>query len=436
MSASSTTYTFTKRLGRGSFGTVWEAKTGSGEVVAIKVVPLDEEGIPSLLEMSIMMSYSHPYINKALHVETSGRNLCIVQEKADADLEAVICTKRGDGMVSPSPLPLDLWEKWVGQLLQAIYQMHQEGLIHADIKPQNCLIFGTTIKVTDFSLTLKKIRTEDTFSQSIATIHYRAPEVLQGASWNEAIDVWALGCTFYVMATGELLVPHQGKLLTSELDEQAQRLQLRGKNLSAIVHWRHSLGDKAASRYLEQTRGGTALDINFFPVKLAPHWERIPTHYRQLILRMTSFDPKARPSIESCLRACGYNSGLATLTLLGTSGSRIDSRTQISFERVAAYCFADIGDPAPSKELQKAIVDLSLSLYKRTNTMLLPGVYASKPLVRIECCLWMGLKLLTGLPFNTTRSALPDILQMEMTICKFLDYRLHTILPDSDSLFS
>jgi serine/threonine protein kinase len=76
---------------------------------------------------------------------------------------------------------------------------------NTDLKPENILINRTTVKVADFGLAV-------TFSNSsprhdtkyVATRWYRAPELLVGQAYDQAIDLWAIGC---IMAELILLEP-------------------------------------------------------------------------------------------------------------------------------------------------------------------------------------------------------------------------------------
>lgn len=402
-------YVFRSRLGGGSFGAVWECLYGSSRVVAVKVIANEpKEGISSLLEISIMTSYQHPHLNAALEVETAGNKTFIVMEKADRDL----WTELGRKLPEES-----LYRSWCSQLLQGLSQLHGERIVHADIKPDNCLLFGDTLKLTDYTLSVWKVNAEDTFTHSVGTIFYRAPEVLQGLPWNEAVDIWALGCVFYTMATGELLVPYQGPFLDFTQSEEIVRNAQRKKSLSAIVQWRQQLGDSGAARI-------ALPDTQYVPIKLGSRWSSLAPELQELILRMTSFDPRCRPTAQEILRDYYRGYGLASMIKLGTAAVEVSRSQRLNLERAVMEC-ARHYEPPLAPHMPAHLLRLACQLYGRAASLRLPGVYEAQPLVKIESCVWIAFKLLAGYPPEKTYSQLYEIQQMEILICKHLGYRLH-----------
>ena len=111
------------------------------------------------------------------------------------------------------------------QLAATLAELHQNNIIHKDIKPHNILINSTTgqVKIIDFSIASRLSRESQTISNpnllgretfsvgvpqdiGVGTLAYMAPE--QTGRMNRAIDYrtdfYALGVTFYEMLTGQL----------------------------------------------------------------------------------------------------------------------------------------------------------------------------------------------------------------------------------------
>ncbi|WP_293143825.1 MULTISPECIES: hybrid sensor histidine kinase/response regulator [unclassified Microcoleus] len=97
------------------------------------------------------------------------------------------------------------------QLAQSLGEIHQNQIIHKDIKPHNIIIHPETyqVKITDFSISSRLVRENASPSYPNlleGTLAYISPE--QTGRMNRAIDYrsdfYSLGVTFYEMLTGEL----------------------------------------------------------------------------------------------------------------------------------------------------------------------------------------------------------------------------------------
>lgn len=96
------------------------------------------------------------------------------------------------------------------QVLTALLKLKQLGLIHADLKPENIMLVDPVrqpyrVKVIDFgsaSHVSKAIC--NTYLQSR---YYRAPEIILGLPFGEAIDMWSLGCVVAELFLGWPLYP-------------------------------------------------------------------------------------------------------------------------------------------------------------------------------------------------------------------------------------
>jgi serine/threonine protein kinase len=95
------------------------------------------------------------------------------------------------------------------QICEGLAYVHSQRVMHRDIKCSNILLNSQGIvKIADFGMgTYFELRVPLPASKTVVTRWYRAPELLLGGSYTEAIDMWAAGCVFGELLTGDALFP-------------------------------------------------------------------------------------------------------------------------------------------------------------------------------------------------------------------------------------
>ena len=137
---------FEKKLGEGSYSTVYQAKWKETKPVAVKKLYKVEDG-----ELKIMSQLHHENI-----VELLG----VVDEEPDFYLILELCSggslRNYLDRYEFSRLPEDQFFDWAKQAAKPIGYLKKHGIVHKDIKSANYVISGQNIlKLTDFGLSKK-----------------------------------------------------------------------------------------------------------------------------------------------------------------------------------------------------------------------------------------------------------------------------------------
>lgn len=183
-------------LGEGTFGVVYKATdTQTGRVVAIKKIRLGmyKEGVnvTALREIKLLKELRGPNIIELIDVFPNKRNLNLVFEFMESDLETVI--KDRNIVLSQADI-----KAYMQMTLKGLAQCHKKWVLHRDMKPNNLLIAGSgELKLGDFGLARIFGSPDRKFTHQVFARWYRAPELLFGAKqYGASVDVWAAGCIF------------------------------------------------------------------------------------------------------------------------------------------------------------------------------------------------------------------------------------------------
>lgn len=318
-------------VGEGAYSTVISGRNKhSGIERAIKVIgkkTTDEEAFK--VELESLMALDHPHIVDILQYFDEGDNFYIVFEMIDGPdlvqyiIQRAIATEQ---LVAEKELSIIL-----RQVLKAILSCHEEGIIHRDVKLENFMISGTemVVKMIDLGLAATPehplTATSDTV---IGTYRYMAPEIFNSTNkCDTAVDMWALGVSFYTLLTLEPLLPDE--------KEDVMKLLAKPKYVADKIK---------ACKVLKQ--------------------RQLSKDARDFLNRLLTYDPKKRISADEALHhpfiENSENRVLDTMQrvkkIISANGSGILSNMEAfakasALERIARLAIASTISHTPDKEL-------------------------------------------------------------------------------------
>ncbi|XP_063115055.1 mitogen-activated protein kinase kinase kinase 19 isoform X3 [Cavia porcellus] len=108
------------------------------------------------------------------------------------------------------PLPEMVFCKYTKQILQGVAYLHENCVVHRDIKGNNVMLMPTgIIKLIDFGCAKRLAWAglngthSDTLKSMHGTPYWMAPEVINESGYGRKSDIWSIGCTVFEMATGK-----------------------------------------------------------------------------------------------------------------------------------------------------------------------------------------------------------------------------------------
>ena len=199
-------YDLLRRIGKGGFGEVWLGHHRlHGEYVAVKIIPKQR-----LVELEGVRSYKHQAKQHS--------NLVPIEHVGETDTCYYYVMPLADDVKGPTALrspeyyepktlqwcldnlpamsPADVHNLAV-QLLDALADLHEVGLMHADVKPANVMQLQGTWKLGDLGLMTRN----EQLTMGRGTVAFWPPEGTTGPT----ADLYALGKTLYLALTNTSL---------------------------------------------------------------------------------------------------------------------------------------------------------------------------------------------------------------------------------------
>lgn len=194
-------YRIVHQLGAGAMGVVYRAIDGGGTPVAFKILRssiLDADELRERLirEAGSLRKVNHPAVAALLDVEIDADETFIVTELVEGPtLEAYVADN--------GPLTVSQLAVFAERISSALKAVHDAGVVHRDLKPNNVLMGADGPVLIDFGIAhgLQDPRLTAT-GLVVGTPGYLAPELVNGANPSHTTDEWGLAAVLTFAATG------------------------------------------------------------------------------------------------------------------------------------------------------------------------------------------------------------------------------------------
>lgn len=432
-----------KQIGTGAYSVVYSCTVSNSislgtpeHIYACKKIPLFQDTDRCLLEAAIMSTISHPNLTHSKYIGfgKNSNDLFIIQERAIGDLHKIGCPLSS---ITPTQNDVDKLKSWMYNLILGTRCLHREAIVHGDIKPANALLYANgTVALADFSLAYKHWgpgeRDDGRRRTIISTVTHRAPEVHLASKkeyppWNEAADMWSLGCTMYEIAHGKSIFEYHGNDEDVFLD---------------VVAWTSDTNNPWRS--LDHPRS----DYRYKKIEIKKLVDKYPklkwmSEMDNLISRCLHFDANKRITAQEALRHplfFGMNSPKYSFCRM--NARQIDENT-INHMRIAMteaagppalvlfdVCLKNTKYQHQTRAIDFDDDDLKIEISPRTETIfrsafdiacMASPLFNKYDAVRICQASWRLAQRMCLAPLSPTHH---DVLDAERAICSLLSFRL------------
>jgi serine/threonine protein kinase, bacterial len=226
-------YDVLELIGEGATGVVYRATDGATEValkVLLAVDPVSQRRFAREARLAAATSSRH-----LVQIIEVGEDYLVMPLYRGGSLAATLAS--GD-------IALDDLLRFAAELAQGLDALHAQGVVHRDVKPSNVLLDERRSAVlTDFGLARGADSTQLTREgQLVGSVHYLAPELIEGHAASTASDIYAFGCLVYECLAG--VTPFAGRadsevgyahLVDPPPDPRAHRPELSADLAAAVL---------------------------------------------------------------------------------------------------------------------------------------------------------------------------------------------------------
>lgn len=185
-------------LGKGATAVVYLSKDlKEDKMVAIKILRSRRMGDPRYIER-----FSNEA--QAIGLVEHDRIVKIEKVKLDTEIPYIVSEYINGPNITgyidyKKSIDLEYKIKYMKQTLEGISYLHNQGIIHKDIRPQNILLADRdNVKILDLGISdFPGNEKKSPFYRDMGAAHYLSPELINGDDYDKRTDIYSMGIMFY-----------------------------------------------------------------------------------------------------------------------------------------------------------------------------------------------------------------------------------------------
>jgi eukaryotic-like serine/threonine-protein kinase len=234
-------------------GAVYRARDIESDAeVALKRVTDRRHAERFEIEARLLAVLSHPRVVRVLDYFQDDTGQYLVMDLVNGTDLGILLKQRGN-----PGLPIEESTEYARQTCEALQYVHEQQVIHRDVKPQNLILGEKGVVLVDFGIARLVGEEEDAGTQGIGTPRYMAPEVFAGGNISPRSDVFGLAATLWTLIAGKPPVyadPTQLSSLVAEVPSQLENTVMAGlemipdRRVASVAAFAKALGAPLARR--------------------------------------------------------------------------------------------------------------------------------------------------------------------------------------------
>ena len=246
-------YRVLEPISAGAMGAVYRCQDQETDaLVALKQCSDPHHDARFEVEARLLSSLQHPRVVRIIdHFSTRTGQFLVMDLVKGRDLGMLI-KQHGD-----PGLPLDQSVEYVRQTCEALQYVHDQQIVHRDVKPQNIILAENGIVLVDFGIARVLDEEEQQGTVGIGTPRFMAPEVFAGGQVSPRSDVFSVAATLWTLIAGRPPVyadPTKLSSINSEVTPELERTIAAGlemipeRRVASVAAFAKALGQPLRTR--------------------------------------------------------------------------------------------------------------------------------------------------------------------------------------------